>query len=120
MGGAIGLATIICVDDDASILACLGEQLKRQFGASYDVELASQGPEALELVADLLAEGVTIPLILSDQVMPKMSGDQFLIEAQRFGSPGAQDSAYRRAPGRSRGQRCQSCQSLSLHCQALG
>ncbi|NJR69466.1 MAG: diguanylate cyclase [Synechococcales cyanobacterium CRU_2_2] len=84
MGGAIGLATIICVDDDASILACLGEQLKRQFGASYDVELASQGPEALELVADLLAEGVTIPLILSDQVMPKMSGDQFLIEAQRL------------------------------------
>ena len=44
---------IICVDDEDIILCSLGEQLKRSLGNDYDIELASNGYEALALCAEL-------------------------------------------------------------------
>ena len=75
---------IICVDDEEIILCSLGEQLKRSLGNAYDIELASNGYEALTLCAELESEGVTIALVISDQMMPGMSGDQFLIKFHQF------------------------------------
>ncbi|GAB4539637.1 MAG: hypothetical protein Tsb0014_30300 [Pleurocapsa sp.] len=71
---------IICVDDEEIILNSLGRQLKRHLGNNYEIELASSGGEALELCAELEAEEVAIALVISDQIMPKMSGDEFLIK----------------------------------------
>ncbi|MDJ0897357.1 MAG: EAL domain-containing protein [Xenococcus sp. MO_188.B8] len=71
---------IICVDDEDIILCSLGEQLKRSLGNDYDIELASNGYEALALCAELEAEGISIALVISDQMMPGMSGDEFLIQ----------------------------------------
>ena len=71
---------IICVDDEEIILNSLGEQLKRGFSRQYIIELVSDGAEAIELFADLIAEGVEIPLIISDQNMTSMSGDKLLIQ----------------------------------------
>ncbi|ELS00834.1 diguanylate cyclase (GGDEF) domain-containing protein [Xenococcus sp. PCC 7305] len=73
-------AAIICVDDEEIILTSLGEQLKRSLGKYYDIELASNGSEALELCGELEAEGITIALVISDQMMAGMSGDEFLIK----------------------------------------
>ena len=73
-------AAIICVDDQEVILNSLGEQLKHSFGRDYDIELAACGSEAIALCAELVAEGIEIPLIISDQIMPGMSGDQLLIQ----------------------------------------
>jgi diguanylate cyclase (GGDEF)-like protein/PAS domain S-box-containing protein len=73
-------AAIICVDDEKIILTSLGEQLKRNFGQNYDIELAASGWEALSICAQLQAEGKEIPLIISDQIMPEMSGDELLIQ----------------------------------------
>ena len=70
---------IICVDDEEIILSSLGEQLKRSIGKDYDIELASSGLEALSLCYELEAEGINIALVISDQMMPGMSGDEFLI-----------------------------------------
>lgn len=71
---------IICVDDERIILSSLGKQLKRNLGQTYNIELASSGQEVIELCAELEAEGISIALIISDQIMPKMSGDELLIK----------------------------------------
>jgi diguanylate cyclase (GGDEF)-like protein/PAS domain S-box-containing protein len=73
-------AAIICVDDEEIILSSLGEQLKRSFGKDYDIEVATNGSEAISIFAELTVEGIEIPLIISDQMMPEMSGDQLLIK----------------------------------------
>ena len=73
-------AAIICVDDNFVILNSLGEQLKRSLGQQYDIELVNNGANAIKLCAELVAEGIDIPVIISDQIMPGMPGDQLLIE----------------------------------------
>ena len=70
---------IICVDDDATILSSLGEQLKRAFG-NYAIELIDDSLDVANLFEELLAEGLEIPLIISDQNMSAMSGDKLLVE----------------------------------------
>ncbi|MEM9537252.1 MAG: EAL domain-containing protein [Cyanobacteria bacterium J06642_12] len=70
---------IICVDDDLGILSSLEEQLSRHFGDECDIELASDATEALDLCAELLAEGIHIPVVISDQQMPGMQGDELLV-----------------------------------------
>ncbi|WP_253274299.1 diguanylate cyclase domain-containing protein [Myxosarcina sp. GI1] len=73
-------AAIICVDDDYVILKSLGEQLKRSFGGEYDLELVDCGSEAIAICAELVAEGIDIPVVISDQNMSEMTGDRLLIE----------------------------------------
>ncbi|GAB4539621.1 MAG: EAL domain-containing protein [Pleurocapsa sp.] len=73
-------AAIICVDDDPVILNSLGEQLKRSLGQEYDIELVNNGEDAIALCAELIAEEVEIPLIICDQVMSVMMGDELLIK----------------------------------------
>ena len=70
---------IICVDDEEIILSSLEKQLKRGLSQDYDIELASSGNAALLLCAELEAEGIDIAVVISDQIMPGMSGDEFLI-----------------------------------------
>lgn len=71
---------IICVDDDEFVLNSLGEQLTRSFGQDYVIEMASSGEDALALIAELETEGTDIPLVISDQIMPRMKGDQLLTQ----------------------------------------
>ena len=70
---------IVCVDDEEIILSSLGKQLKRGLSQEYDIELARDGNSALLLCDELKAEGVDIALVICDQIMPQMSGDEFLI-----------------------------------------
>jgi len=72
--------TIICVDDERVVLVSLRDQLTTHLGSDYDIELALTGEEAIEIFADLQAEEVEIPLIISDQIMPGMKGDELLIQ----------------------------------------
>ena len=73
-------AAIICVDDEPGILRSLGEQLKRCLGQKYEIELVDSGLEAIALCAELVEEGIKIPLVISDQIMPDMMGDELLIK----------------------------------------
>ena len=71
---------IICVDDEPGILCSLGEQLKRSLGRDYDIELVDSGAEAIALCQELALENIDFPLIISDQIMPGMTGDKLLIK----------------------------------------
>ncbi|NER21555.1 MAG: response regulator [Symploca sp. SIO1C2] len=71
---------IICVDDERVVLVSLQDQLTTHLGNDYDIELAQTGEEAIEIFTDLEAEGVEVPLIISDQIMPGMKGDELLIQ----------------------------------------
>ncbi|XPM59630.2 MAG: EAL domain-containing protein [Leptolyngbya sp. IPPAS B-1204] len=71
--------TIVCVDDERLVLLSLRDQLTRLIGDDYEIELAESGEEALELFSELTAAAIEIPLILCDQIMPGMAGDEPLI-----------------------------------------
>jgi diguanylate cyclase (GGDEF)-like protein len=70
---------IICVDDERLVLISLRDQLTRFLKDDYSIELAESGEEALELFAELTQARVEIPLVICDQIMPNMSGDELLI-----------------------------------------
>ncbi|MGD2183644.1 response regulator [Lusitaniella coriacea] len=70
---------ILCVDDERVVLNSLKEQLKRHFGKQYTIELASSGQEALLILEELQEEQIEIPLVISDEIMPDMKGDELLI-----------------------------------------
>lgn len=70
---------LICVDDEKTVLNGLRDELKYEFGNQYAIELAESGEEALSLIEDLIAEKTAIPVIVSDQIMPGMKGDELLI-----------------------------------------
>jgi PAS domain-containing protein len=72
--------TIICVDDERVVLVSLRDQLIQHLGNDYDIELAESSQEALEIFSELKEEGIEIPLIISDQIMPGMKGDELLIQ----------------------------------------
>jgi PAS domain S-box-containing protein len=71
---------IICVDDERMVLISLRDQLVRYLGNEYNIELAESAEEALELFEELQEEEFEIPLLIADQIMPGMKGDELLIK----------------------------------------
>ena len=53
--------TILCVDDEAGVLAALQQQLSARFGHECDIALAQSGDDALELLDELRADGIELP-----------------------------------------------------------
>ena len=80
--------TIICVDDETMILKSLKTQLKNHLGSAFYIETVESAEEALELMEELFYDKEEVPVVISDQIMPGMKGDEFLIEVKkRFGHP---------------------------------
>jgi serine phosphatase RsbU (regulator of sigma subunit)/FixJ family two-component response regulator len=74
---------IICVDDDQPLLQSLRQELYEGVGASYKIEIADSGEDGLELIEELLDTQSPIALVISDQLMPGMKGDEFLISTHQ-------------------------------------
>ncbi len=70
---------IICVDDERIILKVLKNELIKTFGTRFHYEAAESGEEALEIIDELVVEGMCIILILSDWLMPGIMGDELLM-----------------------------------------
>ena len=70
--------TILVVDDEPAALASMLDALTRRFGGDYRVEPHLSAPSALDAVARLKADGEEIALVIADQWMPGMTGDEFL------------------------------------------
>ena len=74
---------IICVDDEKSVLEGLQAQLYREFGHDYIVEVAQGGEESIELIEEIIKSGLDLPIIISDQLMPGMKGNELLAHVHK-------------------------------------
>jgi len=74
----MNIPVIICVDDERTILSSLQIELMNALKDEYLIETAESGKDALEMVEELLKEGTELPLVISDQLMPGMKGDELL------------------------------------------
>ena len=75
---------IICIDDQQEVL----NALERDLSAFEDltmIEVCDSGKEALELIEELEGQGDHLAVVVSDQVMPGMSGVDVLREIQNDG-----------------------------------
>ena len=69
---------LLCVDDELTILESLRIELEDVLAEHYRIELAQDGEEALEVLADLLSENYDVPLVIADYIMPGLRGDELL------------------------------------------
>lgn len=69
---------ILCVDDEPVVLESLTEQLEQKLGAAYEIESTEGGEEAIELLDELIREGVEIPVAIVDYLMPGLKGDEVM------------------------------------------
>ncbi len=69
---------IICVDDEQFVLTSLKAELKDELGDHYIIETAEGGQEAYQVVQELYAENIDIPVIIADYIMPDLKGDELL------------------------------------------
>ena len=69
---------ILCVDDEQIILNSLSKQLLRKFGSRFEYEFAESAEEALQLIDELTESNYTVAMLISDQIMPGMGGDELL------------------------------------------
>ncbi len=69
---------IICVDDEEAILTTLRQQLKEAFSDSHRIRTSTSAEEALEIIELIHEQGDYVEMVISDQVMPGIKGDEFL------------------------------------------
>jgi thioredoxin reductase (NADPH) len=79
----MGKPVILAVDDDASVLEAIIQDLRRKYGQNYRILRAGSGQAALDTCKQLQQRGDEVALFLSDQRMPGMSGVDFLEKAQK-------------------------------------
>ena len=73
---------IICIDDEAVVLDNLKEQLQRNLSNGYTcvIEVSAKGEETLAIIEELTNDGIDVALVISDQMMPGMPGEELLIK----------------------------------------
>ena len=74
---------IVCVDDQKVVLEGLTEQIKRHLEDSCEIEAAESAEEAMEVIEELKADEIEVAVVISDQIMPGMKGDEFLIQLHK-------------------------------------
>lgn len=72
------------MDDDASVLEAVVQDLRRQYGADYRIMRAANGQTALDTLSQLQARQEPVALLLSDQRMPGMTGVDFLERSRKL------------------------------------
>ncbi|MBF0099542.1 MAG: response regulator [Desulfobacterales bacterium] len=69
---------ILCIDDEESVIITIKKQLKFHLKDEYTIEVAESGEEALELLKELYDKSIDVPLVICDQIMPGLKGDEVL------------------------------------------
>lgn len=78
----VARAAILAVDDDPAVSQAVSRDLRRRYGADYQILRATSGQEALEVLEQLVGRGRPLALIASDQRMPRMTGIEFFEKAR--------------------------------------
>ena len=73
---------ILTVDDDPVVSQAIARDLRKRYGADYQVVRASSGAEALRVVGEFAVRARPIALIAADQRMPEMTGIEFMAQAR--------------------------------------
>lgn len=68
---------ILLVDDEQRLLDGVGRILRKR----YEIRTANSGAEGLSVIEESLAEGDPFAVVVSDMMMPGMSGAEFLAQA---------------------------------------
>ena len=68
----------LCVDDDQAILNQLAMQVEDHFKEFCEFEYAESADEALSIYQELVQNGHRVWLVICDQIMPGMPGDELL------------------------------------------
>lgn len=74
---------ILCVDDDKTILMSLRAQLRYCLGTEFCYEVAESAEEAWEVINEIFEAGDHLAVVISDCLMPKVKGDEFLIDLHK-------------------------------------
>jgi len=69
---------VLCVDDEAIILLAMKQELKLSLGSGVTIDTCSRAAEALEHIDQYRSKEVKVIVVISDWLMPGMSGDEFL------------------------------------------
>ena len=69
---------VLCVDDEAIILLAMKQELRLSLGNEVTIDTCSRAAEALERIAQYRSKEVKVIVVISDWLMPGMSGDEFL------------------------------------------
>jgi thioredoxin reductase (NADPH) len=73
---------LLAIDDDASVLEAVVQDLRRQYGSTYRVMRAASGQAALDILDQLKSRNEPVALLISDQRMPGMTGVEMLERAR--------------------------------------
>ncbi len=72
---------LMVVDKDERSLLFVGQELRKRYGADYDVIYSSLAEAALSLLQALKAEDRQVALLFTDPSLPEMTGIEFLNRA---------------------------------------
>ncbi|HEU0180254.1 MAG TPA: FAD-dependent oxidoreductase [Blastocatellia bacterium] len=72
---------LLTVDDDAEVLRAVERDLRREYGDRFRVLRANSGESALDALRRLKLRNDPVALMLVDQRMPRMSGVEFIEQA---------------------------------------
>ena len=75
--------TILTVDDDPAVSQAITRDLRRRYGADYQIVRATSGAEALSILNEFALRERPVALIASDQRMPMMTGTDLLAQARQ-------------------------------------
>ena len=75
--------TILTVDDDPAVSQAITRDLRRRYGADYQIVRATSGSDGLTVLGEFALRDRPVALIASDQRMPQMTGIEFLDQARR-------------------------------------
>ena len=72
---------LLVVDDDPQVLAAVRRDLRSRYRERYMVMSAASGQEALATVLELKSRGDSLAMVISDQRMPGMLGNEVLAKS---------------------------------------
>ena len=77
-----GKPVLLVVDDNPDVLGVIADDLRTRVGEQYQVLFARSGAAALVHVRAALQQGDSLALVLADQRMPRMTGQEVLEEVK--------------------------------------
>jgi len=73
---------ILAVDDEKIILDSIKIQLEKNFSHKFIFDYSDNPEEALEVIDELTQEDISLLLVISDYMMPGMTGEEFAIKVK--------------------------------------